>query len=91
MSSRNPSKLFDVKLLTCGLVLNFHPRHFRDDTPEQGPSTDKDKLSESESENSQRSSTDRDFEMVEPADLEDPDSKEGSDTKEEPDPKGSNT
>lgn len=29
-----------------------------------------DKLSESESENSQRSSTDRDFEMVEPGDLE---------------------
>nr|XP_034832104.1 translocation protein SEC62 isoform X2 [Maniola hyperantus] len=61
----------------------------KDDTPEQVPSTDK--LSESESDNSQRSSTDRDFEIVEPGDVEDPDSKEGSDTKEEPDPKGSST
>ncbi|XP_039753581.1 translocation protein SEC62 [Pararge aegeria] len=61
----------------------------KDDTPELVPSTDK--LSESESENSQRSSTDRDFEIVEPGDVEDPDSKEGSDTKEDLDPKGSNT
>ncbi|XP_045773128.1 translocation protein SEC62 [Maniola jurtina] len=61
----------------------------KDDTPEQVPSTDK--LSESESDNSQRSSTDRDFEIVEPGDVEDPDSKEGSDSKEEPDPKSSNT
>ncbi|XP_047533688.1 translocation protein SEC62 [Vanessa atalanta] len=43
----------------------------------QDPVSNTDKLSESESENSQRSSTDRDFEMVEPADFE-PDPKDNT-------------
>ncbi|XP_050350991.1 translocation protein SEC62 [Nymphalis io] len=45
--------------------------------PQDPTVSNTDKLSESESENSQRSSTDRDFEMVEPADFE-PDPKENA-------------
>lgn len=41
----------------------------REEPPQPETSEQTDKLSESESENSQRSSTDRDFEMIDTADV----------------------
>lgn len=48
-----------------------------DTNVQEDATVSQDKLSESESENSQRSSTDRDFEMIEPADVE-PDPKDNA-------------